>query len=156
MNYVYESALDLAKYVVTKCVKDSMPITNYRLQMVLYLIQLAMMRETGDFAFCDDIEAWSFGPVVPDVYYSMCSSGALPILDSFKRVIEPQGRAKAIVDRVIEDTQSLPSYELFKEISGEESPWEITYDKGNKEIISLSMMFRYVRPFDNNSVIASV
>lgn len=32
-------AIDIAKYVVTKCVRDSHPISNLRLQEILYYLQ---------------------------------------------------------------------------------------------------------------------
>ena len=155
MDYVYYSALDLAKYIVTKCVNDGTPITNYRLQMMLYLIQLSVIKGTGHLAFCDDMEAWNWGPVIPEVYYAMCGSGALPILDTFKVENEPLGREKTIIDSVIEGKQSLASYELTEEVKKEGSPWEMTYanGKGNKEIISLSMIFDYVKPKAKNSLL---
>lgn len=34
------SAVDLAKYIINKCVKDEVPISNIQLQMILYCIQI--------------------------------------------------------------------------------------------------------------------
>ena len=79
-------ALALAKYIVTKCVKDDCPISNLQLQKILYFIQVDSLKRTGKTAFPDSIEAWQFGPVVPRVYYFFCGNGALSILDTFDDV----------------------------------------------------------------------
>ena len=61
------SALELSKYIVTKCINDGEPISNLQLQKILYYIQRDFLRQ-GEAAFSDTIEAWQFGPVVPNVY----------------------------------------------------------------------------------------
>lgn len=61
--------LTLAKYIVTKCVRDCCPISNLQLQKILYFIQVDALKTTGEPAFLNNIEAWQFGPVVPEVYY---------------------------------------------------------------------------------------
>ena len=71
-------AIDLANYIVEKCIKDDNPITNLQLQKILYFIQKDFLKR-GTRAFSDDIEAWKFGPVVPNVYFYFCGFGAMPI-----------------------------------------------------------------------------
>lgn len=148
MDFVYYSALDLAKYVINKCIEEDQPISNFILQKILYLIQLTMLQETGNLAYCDDTEAWQWGPVVPDVYYGMCTNGALPIIMPYKVEEEPSGCEKAIIDRVVEENQALSPYLLQEEIERDGSPWKKTYNngEGNKKVIPISMMYNYVRP----------
>ena len=38
------SAVDLAKYIINKCVKDEVPISNIQLQMILYCIQKEFLK----------------------------------------------------------------------------------------------------------------
>lgn len=61
-------AIELSKYIVSKCIDDGFPISNLQLQKILYYIQRDFLR-IGKPAFPDAIEAWQFGPVVPNVYY---------------------------------------------------------------------------------------
>lgn len=70
-------AIDIAKYVVTKCVRDSHPISNLRLQEILYYLQKKYI-SIGSQLFGDPIEAWEFGPIVPDVYYKFVALGLKP------------------------------------------------------------------------------
>ena len=67
-------ALDLSKYIVAKCIEDGLPISNLQLQKILYYIQKDFLKR-DEMAFPDDIEAWQFGPVVPNVYYYYCGYG---------------------------------------------------------------------------------
>ena len=48
------SALDLSKYIITKCMNDRKPISNLQLQKILYYIQVEFLRERGIRAFSDD------------------------------------------------------------------------------------------------------
>ena len=61
--------LELAKYIVAKCIKDECPISNLQLQKILYYIQRDFLHKLDRPAFSENIEAWPFGSVVPDVYY---------------------------------------------------------------------------------------
>lgn len=65
------NAIDLSKYIVSKCVTDGHPISNLQLQKILYYIQKDFLQR-DEVAFSDNIEAWQFGPVVPNVYYHYC------------------------------------------------------------------------------------
>ena len=53
------SALELSKYIVTKCINDGKPISNLQLQKILYYIQRDFLKQ-GEPAFSDTIEAWQF------------------------------------------------------------------------------------------------
>ena len=50
------SALELSKYIVTKCINDGKPISNLQLQKILYYIQRDFLKQ-GEPAFSATIEA---------------------------------------------------------------------------------------------------
>ena len=50
------AAIDLSKYIVSKCIRDDHPISNLQLQKILYYIQKDFLKK-GKIAFPDDIEA---------------------------------------------------------------------------------------------------
>ena len=80
-------ALEIAKYIIDKCTKDNCPISNLQLQKILYYIQREFLQQ-GEIAFPEEIEAWQFGPVVPEVYRQYCGFGALPIRMRYMARIE--------------------------------------------------------------------
>ena len=53
-------ALDLSKYIISKCVRDGHPISNLQLQKILYYIQVYFLKH-DNIAFPDAIEAWTCG-----------------------------------------------------------------------------------------------
>lgn len=129
-------AIDLAKYVVKKCINDKCPISNLQLQKILYYIQRDFLKEKNTPAFNDVIEAWQFGPVVPNVYYEYCSFGSRPIswsLDDY----EIEKNDQNIINPIIEAKRSLKPWDLVAETHNPEGAWFEIYENGkgiHKEI----------------------
>jgi uncharacterized phage-associated protein len=62
-------ALDVANYIVNYCIAKGMPISNLKLQKIMYYVQAAFLVEkNGRCAFNEPIVAWRYGPVVEGVY----------------------------------------------------------------------------------------
>ena len=47
------SAVELSKYIITKCAKENKPISNLQLQKILYFIQKEYLQKKGVPAFDD-------------------------------------------------------------------------------------------------------
>lgn len=74
--------LDVAKYFLTLCDDNAGDlISNLKLQKLLYYAQGFHLAAFDEPLFSDEIEAWTYGPVVPEVYraYKEYGSGALPV-----------------------------------------------------------------------------
>lgn len=58
-------------------------ITNLKLNKLLYFAQGAYLARTGKHLFDERIEAWQFGPVVPEIYhrYKVCGRNAIPTVE---------------------------------------------------------------------------
>src|SRR5260370_7382775 len=54
-------------------------IDPLQMQKLLYLAQGWTLGLTGDPLFREPIEAWEYGPVVPEIYHSVKMFGASPI-----------------------------------------------------------------------------
>lgn len=132
-------ALDLANYIVDKCIKDDAPITNLQLQRILYFIQKDFLKR-GSQAFSDYIEAWEFGPVVPNVYFYFCGFGAMFISIS-KGAVPNLTSDKNIIDNIIEAKRSLTPWEAVKETHKATGAWSKVYDngKGRQHIIPVGL-----------------
>ena len=79
-------AKDVAKYFIylgsQQVVGDNEEregVTNLKLQKLLYLAQAYFLAKMGRPIFANTIEAWEFGPVVPDVYHKFKKNGSDPI-----------------------------------------------------------------------------
>lgn len=133
-------AIDLANYIVDKCIKDDVPITNLQLQRILYFVQKDFLKR-GSRAFSDDIEAWEFGPVVPNVYFYFCGFGAMPI--SISRDSVPNLTSdKNIIDNIVEAKRDLDSWVTAKETNKITGAWSKVFNdgKGSQHIIPIDLI----------------
>lgn len=70
------SAMDIARIIINYSYKKGNPVSNLKLQKLLYYVQAAFLVETGNVCFDDEITCWQHGPVVREVYNHFCSFGA--------------------------------------------------------------------------------
>ena len=80
------AALDVAQYIINETLNKGYPVSNLKLQKMLYFVQGVMLVNYGRPAFEDRIEAWQYGPVVPEVYFAYSSYGATPILLQYDKI----------------------------------------------------------------------
>lgn len=74
------SALSVAGFFIELATEsDENDLTNLKLQKLLYFAQGERLSQFGKPLFCDDVEAWKFGPVVRAVYSEYKKCGAFPI-----------------------------------------------------------------------------
>ena len=62
-------ALDIARYIIERCREKNRTVSNLKLQKILYFVQAEFLVTKNQPCFGETIEAWDFGPVVPEVYY---------------------------------------------------------------------------------------
>lgn len=124
------SAIDIAKYVVIKCVKDNAPISNLQLQKILYFIQLHFIRDKGYVLFIDDIEAWQYGPVVPNVYKRYFLFAAADLYEYEKPNIDFTPEEKQFMDEIITKKRALRPWELVESTHAKGKAWDRIYRNG--------------------------
>ncbi len=134
------AAIDLSKYIVSKCIKDESPISNLQLQKILYYIQKDFLKEDR-LAFGDDIEAWQFGPVVPNVYYRYCGFGAMPITISMGEY-SINISDKKWIDSIIDAKRSVAPWDLVKETHKTGGAWDKVFSggSGNRKVIPVELI----------------
>ncbi len=120
-------AIDIANYIINKCTIDLKPVSNLQLQKILYYVQRESLWR-GKPAFNDIIEAWQFGPVVPEVYYTYCGFGAMKINLRFKEDIEDNLRI--IIDKIVEEKRTLDPWVLVEETHAKGKAWDEVYNGG--------------------------
>lgn len=137
---VMYAALELSKYIVSKCINDGVPISNLQLQKILYYIQKEFVQK-GKAAFFDEIEAWQFGPVVPNVYYYFCGFGAMPITNS-DNSCSVKNSDKKVIDLIIESKRKLNPWELVAETHKPKGAWATVYRDGlgNHDVIPIELI----------------
>ena len=77
------TASDIARYIVSYCFRKRKPVSNLKLQKMLYYMWIEYYKKTKKSLFNDDICAWQFGPVIPDIYYAFCVYAGRPITKEY-------------------------------------------------------------------------
>lgn len=124
------TALEISKYIISKCTKEKCPISNLQLQRLLYVLQREFLIR-DKLLFFDDFEAWEFGPVVPNVYYKYCGFGAIDIImlyDIDLNLLSVED--KILIDEIIERKRNLKPWEFIKETQNEHGAWETVFNYG--------------------------
>lgn len=75
-------AIQLAWFILRRCAENRTPISHLQLQKILYFLQRLNLDKTNEPLFTNRIFAWTFGPVVRDVYYEFSIFSSLRIIPS--------------------------------------------------------------------------
>lgn len=132
---MYDANL-IARYVIYKQNIKAIEITNLKLQKILYYIQGYSLKLLSTPMFTNDICCWSYGPVVPDVYFEYSTSGADPLYShGFSGSIFTTDQ-RNLIDKVIESCEKLTPFQLVSKTHSEQ-PWIGTT---SREIIKVETM----------------
>ena len=125
------NVIDLSKYIVSKCFRDGYPIPNMLLQKMLYYIQKDFVRN-GKTAFDSVIEAWTFGPVIPEAFYHFCGFGTMPITTDYEKDIKISidEEDKKNIDIIIERLKTNKPHKMVEDSDNPDKVWSKVYNNG--------------------------
>lgn len=141
-------ALDVANYIVNYCIDKEQPVSNLKLQKLLYYVQAASLVEENRPMFNDEICAWTYGPVVKRVYHEFKSYANMSISDyvtgkeidygfGYDDQYNPydaiEGADGAIIKTVVESYLGTSPLDMVRKTHNED-PWKIAYDRGDPVI----------------------
>lgn len=152
--------MDVARYIINYSIEIGRPVSNLKLQKLLYFVQAAFIRHYGVPCFEEPIVHWRHGPVVESVYQKYKAYGAENITDkeleyfSFQYnmdtrsfMIEPKKYNESVfeyshlilIKSIIEYYKDLSPWEMV-DLTHQEEPWKKT-DR-NQEI-TVNMIKQY-------------
>ena len=138
------TALEIAKYIINKCLELNRPISNLQLQKILYYVQGEYIKKTnGEVLFKDKIVAWGHGPSVPSVYFeynNYCSSEIVVRQNN----IELNQLVMDIIDPIINEKSSYSSWSLV-EMTQKENPWINTFVPNSTNIITINELRKWFK-----------
>lgn len=137
------SAKQVARYIINKCSVEERPVSNLKLQKLLYFVWIEYRKCAHARLFSDKIFAWQFGPVVPEVYYDYCAYGGMDIdrrYDSDEIGIAAED--KAILDASLAKYRDYSVSRLVDMTHEPGKPWYQVYVEqgGVKEEIPFSLI----------------
>lgn len=121
---------EIAAYVINKARELGYPVSNLKLQKILYYLQGGFTAKYNRPLFNEDIEAWQLGPVVPSIYFNYRSYAAANI--PVQEIVVPKLTEEefSFVDDIINRVVQLTPSELVT-ATHEEDPWKRTTQGGH-------------------------
>lgn len=133
-------AIDVANYIIHVREVQGHVMDPLKLQKLLYFIQGMFLILRDRPCFEDDIEAWDFGPVVPEVYFEYRFYGSASIPDpGFSDNIWFGDRE--LLCEIIEVYARCSNANLLEVISKHDC-WKETYVPNKKRKISHSNLYK--------------
>ncbi len=118
------TALDVAFYFIKKGLEEDKPITNKKLQKLVYYAQAWSLVLNEEKLFKEKIEAWIHGPAIPDVYEKFKGFGSEPIkIDVEKIENRFSKKQKKLLEEVWKVYGKYPA-DYLEALTHSELPWQ--------------------------------
>lgn len=152
--------LDVSRYVINYSNEKGYGVSNLKLQKLLYFIQAYFLVEMGVQCFKQPIQAWNFGPVVPEAYHEFKIFGCadIPTINKYTSVDLDGGKLKitsktfsiysinaehrSAIDRIIDHFKDHAASDLVY-ITHNQKPWKDAFKKGQNTEISIESIRSY-------------
>lgn len=137
-------ALDVSKHIIEYGYKIRSLVTNLRLQKLLYFVQAEHLAREEKPCFFNRIEAWRWGPVVPDVYrnYAIFGSMAIPVVvDELPPVEE---NVRRLMESVSNHFKKYFAWDLV-DITHGNGPWKMCYGNSECSEITPQVILDYIK-----------
>ena len=138
--------LDIAAYIIKLSNEIGEPLTNMKLQKLVYYAFAWYAVERGEMLFDEPIYAWKYGPVVTSVYEAYQGYGADVIKEVQKGKAESlDDYAKALIEEVFTVYGNKTAIELMS-LAHSEAPWRDTFNPANQNTpISFEKILKFYR-----------
>lgn len=139
-DYASYKAVDIAREMVRLSIVNDLWITNLQLQKILYFTWMDYYEAYRIRLFEDrHFEAWKYGPVVGDVYYEYWLNVSRLIFITK----EPGSDMSKVSDFLLKSLETFhvkSAKELMKMVHEPSSPWDVSYEEGEKREIPFPLM----------------
>lgn len=154
------NVMDVARFIVNYSIEIGRPVSNLKLQKLLYFVQVAFISRYGVPCFDEPIVHWRHGPVVESVYQKYKAYGAENITDKeleyFSFYFDPETMSfvtkwkkynenifefihSVLIKSIVEQYKDVLPWDMV-ELTHKEEPWKKT---DRNEEITVDMIKRY-------------
>ena len=132
----------VASHIIDYSIKNECPVSNLKLQKLLYYVQAYFLVLENQPCFKEKIEHWRHGPVVREVYseYKMYFDDKIT---KSKEVSNLKDKDIILINKVVDSYKNYGPWEMVKKTHAED-PWVNT---NSDEIIDINEIRNY---FDKN------
>jgi uncharacterized phage-associated protein len=143
------TALAVANAFIQLAESNGAPISNMKLQKLAYFAQgFYAAFSDGQALFEDEIEAWKYGPVIPDLYhkFKIYLAGAIPSSHPYREETPLNPRERSVVEWVFKNLGQHSAIKLSDFSHTQGSPWDVVFNgAGTDREITLPDMIPYFK-----------
>lgn len=121
--------INLAKYVINRCLEINRPISNLQLQKILYFVEGEFFKNQGYWLTGATFYAWKFGPVNKEVYSEYCVYGGGCIYERSADGVDEN--IKEIINPIIDKYAKMSASKLVELSHRKGGAWDMVYDGNN-------------------------
>ena len=136
------TAIQIANFFIKKHCQDKKSIGHVKLQKMVYIAYGWCWALLGRELFEDEIQAWEFGPVIPNVYYAFKNQG----LEITNLVGEPENLNEGVnevLEAVYKAYVDKESDRIIAITHAPGTPWSLVYDGTKNKGIPKGTIWRY-------------
>jgi uncharacterized phage-associated protein len=136
----------IADWFIKRAAKDGRSLTNMQLQKLVYFAHGWSLALLGKPLVSDQVEAWEFGPVMPDLYRSLARWGSGPVGESTHTRVKAGLGAEEdeLLEEVYNGYGHRSAYQLSSLTHLVGSPWEKTFSPNERgKIIPNDLIAEY-------------
>lgn len=135
--------LEVARYIVNLCLKHGRPVSNLRMQKIMYLAHVYYITKQNKPLIKDDFEAWNIGPIIPEVYWEYSIYASAPIIPFYKEDADIDSEKIKVVEKLIINLSAKKPWTLVELTHLKDGAWDRTYrnGQGNREVIPLTRIY---------------
>ncbi|KAA6507698.1 DUF4065 domain-containing protein [Helicobacter pylori] len=126
-------ALDAAKILINLSLDNQKPITNLKLQKMLYIAQAES--DSKLIKIKEDFQAWDYGPVIPDVYCNFCINGSTPITKREEIPNNIDREKEKELAKIYNQYKDADAWNMVRATHQKESAWSKHHVKGMRKVI---------------------
>jgi uncharacterized phage-associated protein len=125
------SAVEVANAFLELAQKEGISLTNMQLQKLVYIAYGFFAAVFNTPMFDDEIQAWSFGPVIPNLYHNLKKYGAGEVSSLLQTdtTIEKDSPEMRIIENVWGSYKEYSAQELSDLTHQDGTPWSAVWKK---------------------------
>lgn len=143
--------MDLAAHVINRCIDLDKPVSNLKLQKMLYFLDINFLINFDKKLIDEDFEAWQYGPVQKEVYdkYSFFAASSIRIRQEPENDL-PEEYKNSIINN-IDHLAKIDAWTLVEYSHRDNTPWSKVYRNGagNHQKIPNELLREYAQNIKN-------
>lgn len=135
----------VANHILNYGHKHGIEITNLKLQKLVYFAQGFALAKIAHPLYAEEIQAWTYGPVIPALYERVKAYGNAPIRGNIEApdAIPTESEEARVINEMMEMIGAAPATRLVSLSHEANTPWAAAWAQGKYTKIKLWQMVVY-------------